>query len=216
MSSDFLHRVLDSYNNNALQNSEGILQLRRLLAGNKRFVERKFSVKDYPTEIKEQAKDPQPYAIVLCCSDSRVPPEIIFDESIGKLFVIRVAGNVIDEAVLGSIEFGAKYFNLKLLVVLGHESCGIVIKTIDGIDVSPSIRKITEKILPAIETARRKYPQEDVLHYSIVNNVFYQIESCLSESSLIKKLNDNNELLIVGAIYDIYTGKVNLYEPHKQ
>ncbi len=188
--------------------------LQKLLDGNERFVEGKYSQKDYPSEVKELTKGQHPYAIILTCSDSRVPPEIIFDESMGKLFVIRVAGNVVDEVALGSIEYAAEHLHTKLLVVLGHESCGAVNATIAGGEVTPNIEEIVKKIAPAVEKAKKNHTADEVLHCSIKENVFNQVNESLKHSKLLTELHEKGELKIVPAIYDINTGKVSVLEHH--
>ena len=107
--------------------------LARLMNGNARFVKGQHRPANYKRERAELTKGQRPYAIVLSCSDSRVPPEIVFDESLGKLFVVRVAGNVVDPIALGSIEYAAEHLHSKLLFVLGHESCGAVKATVEPI-----------------------------------------------------------------------------------
>lgn len=190
--------------------------LQKLMDGNKRFVEGKLSQKDYAAEIKELTKGQHPYAIILSCSDSRVPPEIIFDESIGKLFVIRVAGNVLDEVALGSIEYAAEHLHTKLLMILGHENCGAVKATIEGGEVTPNIEEIVKKISPAVEKAKKHHSENEVLHCSIKENVYNQLEASVKSSKLLKELEEKGELKIVGAIYDLNTGKVNLLEEHEE
>ncbi|MFY9570851.1 MAG: carbonic anhydrase, partial [Blastocatellia bacterium] len=123
--------------------------LARLLNGNARFVRGVRRPANYKRERRALTKVQHPYAIVLSCSDSRVPPEIVFDESLGKLFVVRVAGNVVDPVTLGSIEYAAEHLHSKLLFVLGHESCGAVRATIDGGHSSPGIEAIVDRIKPA-------------------------------------------------------------------
>lgn len=200
----------------AQQHNDGESEyLQKLLDGNKRFVEGKFSYKDYKTEVKELANGQHPYTIILSCSDSRVPPEIIFDESMGKLFVVRVAGNIVDEIALGSIEYAAEHLHAKLLVVLGHESCGAVTATIGGGEVTPNIEEIVKKISPAVEKAKKNHPENEVLHCAIKENVFNQIEESLKHSKLLTELHENGELKIVGALYDINSGKVSILEHHK-
>lgn len=188
--------------------------LQKLLDGNKRFIEGKFSEKDYPAELKELTKGQHPYAIILSCSDSRVPPEIIFDESMGKLFVVRVAGNVLDEVALGSIEYAAEHLHTKLLVILGHSNCGAVNATIAGGEVTPNIEEIVKKISPAVEKAKKHHPENEVLNCAIKENVINQVEESLKSSKLLTELNEKGELNIVGAMYDISTGKVSILEHH--
>jgi len=199
----------------AQHHNDGNKYLQQLLEGNKRFVEGKLSEKKYSDEIKQLTGGQHPYAIILSCSDSRVPPEIIFDESMGKLFVIRVAGNVVDEVALGSIEYAAEHLHTKLLVVLGHESCGAVKATIDGGEVTPNIEEIVKKISPAVDKAKKHHPENEVFHCSIKENVYNQIEASLKQSKLLNELHEKGELTIVGAIYDINTGKVNILGEHE-
>jgi carbonic anhydrase len=182
-----------------------------LIAGNARFVKGQRRATNYKQERKELARGQRPYAIVLSCSDSRVAPEIVFDESLGKLFVVRVAGNVVDPATLGSIEYAAEHLHSKLLFVLGHESCGAVRATIDGGHFSPSIESIVERITPAVATAKRENPTaKDILPFAVHENVELQIKSALDQSAILKELVERKELRIAGGVYRPGTGKVDL------
>ncbi|MFH0736603.1 MAG: carbonic anhydrase [bacterium] len=185
--------------------------LQTLLEGNKRFVSGTFSQKNYSEELKELTKGQHPYAIIVCCSDSRVPPEIIFDESLGKLFVVRVAGNVIDSVTLGSIEYAAEHLHTNLLVVLGHESCGAVNAALDGGETTPNIAQILRRIDPAVKKAySQNLEKENTINFAIDENVKNQIEACVSNSKTIKELVENKELKIVGAFFNLKTGIVDL------
>ena len=185
--------------------------LARLMDGNARFVKGQHRPADYKRERAELTKGQHPYAIVLSCSDSRVPPEIVFDESLGKLFVVRVAGNVVDPISLGSIEYAAEHLHSKLLVVLGHESCGAVKATVDGGHFSPSIEAIVEKIKPAVDIAQRKHPDaKDILPFAVEENVTLQTQSVLDQSHIIKELVERKELRIADGVYHLASGKVTL------
>lgn len=183
----------------------------RLMDGNARFVKGKHRHANYKRERAELTKGQHPYAIVLSCSDSRVPPEIVFDESLGKLFVVRVAGNVVDPVTLGSIEYAAEHLHSKLLFVLGHESCGAVKATVDGGHFSPGIEAIVEKIKPAVAIARRKHPDaKDIIPFAVDENVVLQTKSVLDQSDIIKELVEKKELRIATGVYRLASGKINL------
>ncbi len=187
-------------------------QLKSLFEGNERFVSNNLSTKDYKKELKEVINGQHPYAIIVSCSDSRVPPEIIFDESIGKLFIIRVAGNVIDPVTLGSIEYAAEHLHTPLLMILGHESCGAVNATIAGGETTSNIEDIIKRIEPSVEKAKQINEHSHLSDLSIEQNVKDQISYCLKDSPLLQELVHKNELTIVGAVFSISTGKVTLIE----
>lgn len=185
--------------------------LQLLLDGNKRFSSGNLNKKDYAKERAKLTKGQHPYAIILSCSDSRVPPEIIFDESLGKLFIVRVAGNVVDPVTLGSIEYAAEHLHAKLLVILGHESCGAVKATLEGGEVTPNIAKIVKRIEPAVKKAlTQKLEKSAVLDYAVEENVKSQITASLYNSKVLKELFENKELQIAGAVYSLKTGTVKL------
>jgi carbonic anhydrase len=174
-----------------------------LHAGNDRYAHDQLSAKHYPAERHLLTKGQQPYAIVLSCSDSRVPPEILFDESLGKLFVVRVAGNVIDPVVLGSIEYAAEHLHTHLLIVLGHEGCGAVKATLDGGTPPPNIAELTKRIAPAVEKTKGKG-----MDAAVAENVRLQMEHALSESKLLSDLSAKGEIRILGAVYSLKSGTV--------
>lgn len=186
--------------------------LARLMDGDARFVKGKHRHANYKRERAELTKGQHPYAIILSCSDSRVPPEIVFDESLGKVFVVRVAGNVVDPVTLGSIEYAAEHLHSKLLFVLGHESCGAVKATVDGGHFSPGIEAIVEKIKPAVAIARRKHPDaKDILPYAIEENIELQTRSVLDQSEIIRHLVESKDLRIANGEYWLKSGRVKLF-----
>jgi carbonic anhydrase len=157
----------------------------------------------------ELLTEQQPYAIILSCSDSRVPPELVFDETLGRLFVIRVAGNVIDPVALGSIEYGAKVLGARLLVVLGHEHCGAVKAAAKGESVSPNVDAIVKRIAPAIERVKAGGVRASgPFEAEVEENVRLQLRSALDESAILRDLTQKGQLLLIGAVYELPTGQV--------
>ena len=179
--------------------------LNLLKEGNIRFVNEKFSnVHVDKAYRKELAKGQAPFAVIVTCSDSRLSPEILFDQGLGDLFVIRTAGEVVDRVELGSIEYAVEHLGSKLIVVLGHDSCGAVKATIAGGDIPKNISYIADLIRPAVEKAKKE--KGDLLTNAIENNVELVMETIIEESKL--ELEKNSEVKIVGAVYDFDTNKV--------
>jgi len=133
-----------------------------LLEGNKRFIEGKPAAKDCSAERRDElTKGQHPVATILSCSDSRVPPEVVFDQALGDIFIVRVAGNVIEPTVLGSIEYGVEHLHTPLLIILGHESCGAVKATLESEGkLEGNIGAILKKIRPAVEAAKKANRKE--------------------------------------------------------
>lgn len=181
----------------------------RLKAGNARFVSGKLKAKHLLRERKELVKGQTPYAIVLSCSDSRVAPEIVFDETLGKLFVVRVAGNVVDPVALGSIEYAAEHLHVKLLLVMGHESCGAVKAAIAGGETPPNIERLIERIMPAVKIARQRGLDEaGTLRVAIEENVKLQMENAVKESEVLHELVEKKQFRIAGGVYSLQSGRV--------
>lgn len=159
---------------------------------------------------KELAKGQKPYAIVVACSDSRVSPEIIFNESLGKIFVIRTAGNVVDPITIGSIEYAVEHLKTPFLVVLGHQSCGAVKAAIESSGhAEGNIGEIIKKIAPAVKSAKSAAKAGDNVEYlSIKQNVKNVIENITSKSKIISEEKKHGKVTIIGAYYSIETGKV--------
>ncbi len=182
------------------------LALKELIDGNARYMQDVMSHADSNSQRREAVlKVQEPFAIILGCSDSRVSPEIIFDQGIGDLFVVRVAGNVLGPIVLDSIEYAAAYLKSSLILVLGHENCGAVKAVLAG--KTKEIEAIAEFITPAVEIAKKE--DSPVLENAIKLNVERMV-SFLSESPVLKKIVQKGNLKIQGAYYDLDTGKVTL------
>ena len=187
--------------------------LQKLQDGNARFCSGNLAEKDFKTEIEMTAEGQSPYAIIVACSDSRVAPETIFDESIGKLFVIRLAGNVIDTAAIGSIEYAVKYLHSSYLLMLGHTHCGAVHATVTGKNYTPSINAIAKMISPAYQKAQKMVLDENnILYETIKENVYLQSQNLLNNSREIENHINDGSLKMGEAIYDISTGKVVFLE----
>lgn len=188
--------------------------LSKLLDGNKRFVSGGLAKKDLGEGRRlEIAKGQHPFAIVLSCADSRVPAEHVFDQGLGDIFVVRVAGNIVEKTTLGSIEYGAEHLHAPLLVILGHTQCGAVKATLEAKGKPEgNIGAILKKIMPAVETAKKanKGP-EDTLNLAISENV-KNVHKEVTKSKIISELVHEGKLKIVGAVYDLGTGKVNMVE----
>lgn len=187
--------------------------LQNLTDGNIRYVNQKFKSKDFRSDREKQAKGQKPYAAILTCSDSRVPPEIIFDASLGELFVIRDAGNVVDPIVLGSIEYAVEHLNVPLILILGHTSCGAVTATVKGGEVPENIAAIVNSIEPAVKIVKPISKNEsELIKNSIEENVHLQVKEAILKSKIIKEYLEQNKVKIYGGLYDIETGKVEFFE----
>lgn len=162
----------------------------------------------------------EPFAIILGCSDSRVPAELVFDQGLGDLFVIRVAGNIVAPSQVGSVEFAAERFHTRLVVVLGHSSCGAVEATIEELgrpttDQSKHLRSIVDRIRPSVEplmaTELRRHP-ETLLHEAVRANIRASVSHLRHGSDVLEQLIEGEGLLIVGAEYSLETGAVDFFD----
>lgn len=187
--------------------------LNSLAAGNERFVMNDLTARDHSFQIRETADSQYPKAIVLSCVDSRVPVEDVFDKGIGDIFVARVAGNFINDDILGSMEFATKVAGAKLILVLGHENCGAVHAAIDGVELG-HITEMIENIKPAVQiSTKSKGPRSSknrlLVHEVSENNVLFALEKIKKDSPLLNSMFENGEIDIRGAVYDMDTGVVN-------
>ena len=188
--------------------------LTKLIDGNKRFMSGELTRKDIGQDRRQElAKGQQPFATVISCSDSRVPPEIIFDQGLGDIFVVRVAGNVVESTSLGSIEYGVEHLHTPLLVILGHESCGAVKAALEAKGKAEgNIGAILKKIMPAVETARRaKKDPSETLNIAVRENVKNTYKDIM-KSKIVRELVHEGKLKIVGAEYYLNTGKLELID----
>ncbi len=188
-----------------------------LQEGNQRFLKNLRTDRNFLDQIKDTKGGQYPFATVLSCIDSRVPVEIVFDQGIGDLFSARVAGNFVNKDILGSIEYACKVAGSRLVVVLGHTSCGAVKGACDDVKLG-NITSLLSKIKPAV--AAVKEPKEASLRNSdnidFVNNVSKQnvmltIENIRNESEVLKELEASGDIQIIGAMYHVDSGKVEFY-----
>lgn len=196
--------------------------LQELREGNRRFVTGEIDAESLARRAHQAdlSSGQNPFAIILACSDSRVPVELVFDQGFGDLFVIRVAGNVVAPSQVGSIEFAANQFGTQLVVVLGHSNCGAVSATVKELSLeqthrSPNLRAIVDRIRPAIEPimATHGHGDEDTLIGAAVRaNILASVERLSHGSLILEKLIDRGDLVIVGAEYSIETGKVEFID----
>lgn len=182
-----------------------------LIEGNQRFVSGEVLYDDLSLDKRKAltANGQHPFAVIVSCSDSRVTPEILFDQSLGDLFVIRNAGNVIDTIGLGSIEYGVAHLEAPLILVLGHVNCGAVKAVVDGTEAQGSLPEIIKKIQPAYEKAKLDTQNESDLYEKCAEENVRQAISEIRKSTVIQHLERENKLEIIGGKYDITTGEVN-------
>ncbi len=188
--------------------------LAQLLEGNRRFVDGKTL---HPhcgfDRVRELADHQTPFAALLCCADSRVAPEILFDQGLGDLFVARIAGNYVDDGILGSIEYAIRYCDVRLIMVLGHERCGAIQATVraifEGKKFAGHIANLVEAITPAVESTR-DLPGDHVEH-AIRANVMRNISTICDSEPFLKPLISQGNLKVVGGRYDLDSGEVTLF-----
>ncbi len=184
-----------------------------LRAGNERFVRSDLTARDHSMQIRESVEAQYPKAIVLSCVDSRVPVEDVFDKGIGDIFVARIAGNFINDDILGSMEFATKVAGAKLILVLGHENCGAIHAAIDGAELG-NITNMLKNIQPAVAMSNisegpRTSANRLLVHEVSENNVRNALEKIVSDSPILKEMLDKGQIDIKGAVYDMDTGVVN-------
>jgi carbonic anhydrase len=207
-----IEQVLTKEEQDALSPDEVI---RILQTGNERFVNSDLTARNHTAQVRKSTLAQYPKAIVLSCVDSRVPVEDVFDRGIGDLFVARVAGNFVNEDILGSMEFACKVSGSKLILVMGHEHCGAVKAAIGDVKLG-NITPMLAKIKPAVDMVTyegdRTANNQDFVHLVCESNVMNNIRQIRLNSPILKEMEDNGEIKIVGAVYDMDNGKVNWLE----
>ncbi|WP_303316821.1 carbonic anhydrase family protein [Flavivirga abyssicola] len=192
--------------------------LEYLKAGNQRFQDNLKADRDLLDQVKDTSNGQYPFATILSCIDSRVSSELIFDQGIGDIFSARVAGNFVNEDILGSMEFACKLAGTKLVVVLGHTSCGAVKGACDNAKMG-NLTKLIEKITPAVnavsepqDASLRNSKNIEFVDHVSKKNVELTIERIMKESEVLADMQNNGEIMIIGAMYDIHSGAVTFYE----
>lgn len=202
------HAIADEHQSSA-STIDPEAALKRLMAGNQRFVQQKSKHPDQSkARLKEVAQAQHPFATILSCADSRVAPEILFDEGIGDLFDIRVAGNIVTPEVLGSIEYAVALLGSPVLMVLGHERCGAVTAAVKEERLPGQIGSFVKAIQPVV--AQIKDKAGDPVDNAVTANVRYQIENLKQNSAILTQRLLDDKLKIVGGRYDLDTGEVTL------
>src|SRR6185503_13554676 len=201
---------------------DGAAALECLREGNRRFVEKQTVATPDSHQERRNAlvSGQEPFAIVLGCSDSRVPAELVFDQGFGDLFVIRVAGNIVAPSQVGSVEFAAARFGTRLIVVMGHSQCGAVVATLEELlghanNQSRNLRSIVDRVRPSVEallSGRRDEDAEALVGDAIRANVRASVNHLRHGSQLLEQLIRNDGLLVVGAEYSLETGIVTFFE----
>jgi carbonic anhydrase len=183
--------------------------LAKLMEGNKRYLS-SHSQRPHQSAGRrhELEKDQHPFACILSCSDSRVPPEIVFDEGLGDLFVVRVAGHIVDNAVTGSIEYAVEHLGSKLVLVLGHERCGAVQATLGGGEPGTHIQSLVEAISPAVVEAKKK--SGEPLANAVRANVQLVVQQLRQSGPILAEQLRSHKIKIVGAVYELDSGSVLL------
>lgn len=183
-----------------------------IMEGNKRFVSANLENKDLSSEVRiNLSKNGQhPFATIVTCSDSRVAPELIFDQGLGDLFIIRDAGNIVDTLEIGSVEYAVEHLETPLVIVLAHDKCGAVQATVEGGETTPSIQTIIDKIKPSLDKVRaeNKDANEEEIASEVENANAKETVNELMKSTAIKNLVDSGKLKVVAAKYHLESGEV--------
>ena len=195
--------------------------LERLREGNRRFASNIGGREALLSHSRraELPKEQQPFAIVLGCSDARVPAEIVFDQGLGDLFVIRVAGNIVAPSQVGSVEFAASRFGTRLVVVLGHSQCGAILATLEELqqpaeNQSRNLRSIVDRVRPSVEALLKTELRHDLsalVRHPVRANVSVSVNHLRHGSEVLEQLIRNDGLLVVGAEYSLATGAVEFF-----
>lgn len=189
--------------------------LNDLMQGNERFVTSNMEARDFNSQRNETIAGQYPKAVVLACIDSRVPVEMVFDQGLGDIFVARVAGNFENEDMLGSLEYSCKVAGSKVVMVLGHESCGAVKSACDGVELG-NITHLLSNILPAVALSKEEVDGEhnssnkNFVARTVENNVKLTLDRIRKRSPILKEMESNGEIHIVGGVYSLSTGRIAL------
>ena len=185
---------------------------RILVEGNKRFVQNVKAQRNLKSQVLETSTGQYPFAVILSCIDSRVPAELVFDQGIGDVFSARVAGNIINNDILGSMEYACKVAGSKIIVVMGHSKCGAVTAACQGVELG-NVTTLLSKIRVAVNEVKSEGIELDEAGVETVaeRNVLNSIERIRNESKILAEMEANGEIEIVGAMYSLTTGDVTFY-----
>ncbi len=196
--------------------------LDRLREGNRRFVSEDWSTQTMPSQTRRRqvAVAQAPFAIILGCSDSRVPAEMVFDQGLGDLFVIRVAGNIVAPSQIGSVEFAVERYQTRLVIVLGHSMCGAIQATLEELERpsdnrSPNLRSIVDRVRPAVEELLEtdlRHDHQALTHHAVRANIRASAAHLRHGSQTIENMIEKEGLRVVGAEYSLDTGVVDFFD----
>ena len=187
----------------------GDVALQKLIEGNNRFTSGKYATRNLGAGQREELlKGQNPFAVIVSCSDSRVPPELLFDQALGDLFVVRTAGNVVDAIAVGSVEYAVEHLHTPLVVVMGHENCGAVKAAVDGGEAEGSIGAIIDKIEPSLARAKAAGAVNAQLYEAVADENIMSTMQDLQKSPVIKHLLASGQLALAGAKYHLGSGVV--------
>ena len=183
-----------------------------LVEGTKRFVQNVKIQRNLQNQVLKTREGQFPFAVILSCIDSRVPAELVFDQGIGDIFSVRVAGNIVNDDILGSIEYACKVAGSKIVVVMGHTKCGAVTAACKDVKLG-NITHLLEKINPAVEIIRAEKGIMDdfAIEEVALINVRFSIDRIKAESPILSEMEENNEIEIIGALYNVSTGTVEFF-----
>jgi len=184
-----------------------------LVEGNKRFAQNLKAQRNLKDQVIETSTGQFPFAVILSCIDSRVPAELVFDQGIGDVFSVRVAGNIVNADILGSMEYACKVAGSKIVVVMGHTKCGAVTAAYQGVELG-NITTLLDKIQPAVKVIKEeKEPVEiTAIEKTAVLNVKLSIDKIRVDSPILSEMERNNQIEIVGAVYDVTNGVVTFID----
>lgn len=185
---------------------------RILEEGNKRFMQNVKAQRNLKEQVLETSKGQYPFAVILSCIDSRVPAELVFDQGIGDIFSVRVAGNIINEDILGSMEYACKVAGSKIVVVLGHTKCGAVTAACQDVELG-NITPLLQKIKPAVDQIRigKEEMSQKAIEEVAVKNIQLSTERIRQESPILSEMEKNGEIEIIGALYSVLTSQVKFF-----
>ncbi len=203
---------MDAYNKETQSQVTPDKALEILKEGNQRFANGKMLARDLHKQVTQTSQGQYPFAVILECIDSRTSSQLVFDQGIGDVFGVRIAGNTVNNDILGSIEYGCKVAGAKLVVVMGHKGCGAVKGACDSVELG-HITKLVDKIKPALEKTEeqgdKSSANSDFVNRVAKKNIECSVENIKKQSPILNEMYENKEIDIVGAFYDVETGKVS-------
>jgi carbonic anhydrase len=190
------------------------MALKLLKDGNTRFVSNLKMNRNLLQQVNDTTDGQHPFAVIISCMDSRTSAELIFDQGLGDIFSIRIAGNIINEAILGSAEFGCKVVGSKIIAVIGHTGCGAIKGAIGNVELG-HLHFITSKIqrcIPGIKSQFTPISDEELVKKVTIENVKLSIQDLRAQSSILEEMIHKKEIIVIGAVYDVATGEVEFFE----